>query len=71
MSPRWGPRKCQLLATPCVALSLALFSLGGSNPSGRFCLGTMRFIGPLAIVGLVWDTVTVTRVVIAGMMCKE
>jgi hypothetical protein len=39
-----GPWMCQLLATPCVALSLAL---GGSDPSSVFHLRTLSFGRPL------------------------
>jgi hypothetical protein len=61
----------QVLATLCVALSLSLFALGGSNPTGRFYLRTMSFTGPSAIMGLVWDSVAISCVVIVGAMCKE
>jgi hypothetical protein len=37
----------QMLATLCVALSLALFALGGSDPTGEFRLGTMSICRPL------------------------
>jgi hypothetical protein len=40
-SPRQGPRKCQLLATPWVALSLSMIALGGSGLSGGFRLITL------------------------------
>jgi hypothetical protein len=40
-SPRWGPRKCQLLATPYATLSLALFALDDSDPSGGFHLRSL------------------------------
>jgi hypothetical protein len=30
---------------------LALVALGGSDPTSGFCLGTLSFVGPLAIVG--------------------
>jgi hypothetical protein len=36
VSPRWGLKKFQLLATPCVTLALALFALGGSDPTDGF-----------------------------------
>jgi hypothetical protein len=32
---------CQLIDTLCVALSLALFALGGADPTGGFCLRTL------------------------------
>jgi hypothetical protein len=71
VSPRWDPIKCQLLATPCVALSLALFALGGFDLTGRFCLGTLSFAGPSAIMGPAWNMDTVSRAIIAGVMCEE
>jgi hypothetical protein len=37
---------CQLLATLCVALSLALITLGGSNPTGGFHFLTLSFGRP-------------------------
>jgi hypothetical protein len=36
----------QLLATPCVTLSLALVALGGSNLTGWFHLRTLNFGRP-------------------------
>jgi hypothetical protein len=45
--PRWPPRKCQLLAMPCVTLSLTVFVLGGSDPTSRLRLGTLSFCRPL------------------------
>jgi hypothetical protein len=48
VSPQWGIRKCQLLATPCVALSLALFALGDSDLTGGFHLGTLSIGRPLS-----------------------
>jgi hypothetical protein len=36
--PSMGLRVCQLLATLCVASFLALFTQGGADPAGRFCL---------------------------------
>jgi hypothetical protein len=71
MSPRWSPKKCQLLATSCVALSLSLFALGGSDPTVKFCLGTLSLVGPSTIVGPIWDTITISHAVVAGMMCEE
>jgi hypothetical protein len=47
MSHRWGPKKCQLLVTHCVALSLALVALGSSDPTSGFCLGTLSVGKPL------------------------
>jgi hypothetical protein len=66
-----GPVKCQLLVTPCVSLFLTLFAPGSSDPTGGFYLGTLSFAGPLTIVGPVWDTVTISHAVIAGVMCEE
>jgi hypothetical protein len=36
----------QLLATLCVASSLILVALGGSDPIGSFCLQTLSFGRP-------------------------
>jgi hypothetical protein len=44
--PSMGPKKCLLLATPCFTLSLALVALGGSDPTGKFCLGTLSIGRP-------------------------
>jgi hypothetical protein len=38
---------CQMLATLCVVLSLALVALGGTDPTGGFHLGTLSFGKPL------------------------
>jgi hypothetical protein len=38
---------CQLLATICVASSLALVALGGSDPIDGFRIGTLSFGRPL------------------------
>jgi hypothetical protein len=67
-SLRWAPRKCQLLATLCVVLSLALFALGGADPTSKFCLRTLSIAGPSIIMGPIWDTLVVSHAVIAGTM---
>jgi hypothetical protein len=54
-----GPLMCQMLATLCVASSLTLFALGGSDPTGGFHLGTLRVAGPSAIMGPILDTIVV------------
>jgi hypothetical protein len=41
---------CQLLATLCVALSLAMFALGGADPTGGLFLRTLSIGRPTAIV---------------------
>jgi hypothetical protein len=41
---------CQLVATPCVASSLALVALGGSDLSGGFCLRTLSIGRPTVVV---------------------
>jgi hypothetical protein len=51
---------CQMLATLCVALSLALVALGGSDPTSRFHFKTLRVAGPLTIMGHVFNTVDVS-----------
>jgi hypothetical protein len=66
-----GSRMCQMLDTLCVALSLTLVALGGSDPILRFWLGTLSVRGPSAIMGPIWDTIFVSHVVIAGVMCEE
>jgi hypothetical protein len=58
------------LATLCVALSLALFALGGSNLAVGFYLRTLSYSRPTTIVGLILDMVVVSRVVV-GTSCKE
>jgi hypothetical protein len=61
---------CQLLATLCVAFSLALFALGGTDLTGGFCLQTLRFIRPMVIVGPILDTVVI-YCAIEDMICEE
>jgi hypothetical protein len=65
-----GPRVCQLLATLYVTLSLTLFPLGGANPTGRFCLHTVSFSKPIAIMGSVLDMVLISHAV-EGVICEE
>jgi hypothetical protein len=60
-----------MLATLCVALSLALFAMGGADPTGGFCLRTLSFAGPSAIMGPVWDMIVISYAVIAGAMCED
>jgi hypothetical protein len=60
----------QMLATLCVALSLTLVALGGSDPTGEFCLGTMSVADPSAIMGPVLDTIVVSCGV-EGTLCEE
>jgi hypothetical protein len=64
------PRKFQLLATLCVALSFALFALGGANPTSRCCLRTLRFVGSSTIVGPIFDMIIISLDV-ASMICEE
>jgi hypothetical protein len=52
------PQTCQMLATLCVASSL---TLGGSEPTGGFHLGTLSFACLSAIMGLILDTVAVSH----------
>jgi hypothetical protein len=70
-SPRWGHVKCELLATPCVSLSLTLFALSGSDSTGGFYLGTLSHAGLSVIVGPIWDMTTVSHAVIDGVMHEE
>jgi hypothetical protein len=71
MSLLWGPGKCQLLATSCVALSLALFALGDSDPPSGFCFQTLSFAGPSTIMEPIWDTTSISCAVVANAMCEE
>jgi hypothetical protein len=70
LGPLGGPGKRQLLAILYVALSLALSALGGADPTGGFCLGTLSSRRPTVIVGPILDMVVVFHVV-EGMMCEE
>jgi hypothetical protein len=63
-----GPQNVQLQTTICVTLSLALFALGGVDPTSRFCLRTLTFAGPSAIMGPVWGIVVISHAVIASAM---
>jgi hypothetical protein len=65
-----GPRMRQLLATLCVASSLALFAQGGADPTGRRCLRTLSCCRPMTIVWLILDTVVVFHD-IEGTSCEE
>jgi hypothetical protein len=65
-----GPQACQLLVTLCVTSSLALFARGGASQTGAFCLRTMSYCRPTAIVGPIFDTVVVSCDV-AGASCDE
>jgi hypothetical protein len=60
----------QILATLCVASSLALVALGGSVPTGGFHLRTISIAGPSTIMGHVLDTVVVSHDV-EGTSCEE
>jgi hypothetical protein len=50
-----GHQMRQLLVTLCVASSLALVALGGSDPSSGFRLQSLSFSMPPAIEGPVGD----------------
>jgi hypothetical protein len=65
-----GSRVCQLLATLCVSLSLALFAPGSADPTGGFSLRTLSYSRPTAIMGPILDTVVIYRSV-EGMLCEE
>jgi hypothetical protein len=69
-SPRWGPRKCQLLATLCVGSSLTLFSLGDADPTSGFCLRTLSSGRPTAIASPILDTMVISLTV-EDMVCEE
>jgi hypothetical protein len=49
--PSMGLRMCHLLATLCVASSLVLVALGGSDPISGFCLRILSFGKPLGNCG--------------------
>jgi hypothetical protein len=65
-----GPQMCLLLATLCVASSLALFALGYSDLTGGFCLRTLSCHRPTTIVGPILDTIVVSHDV-EGTSCEE
>jgi hypothetical protein len=65
-----GPQMRQMLATVCVALSLALVALGSSDSTSGFHLGTLSVAGPSTIVGPVLDTVVVSCDV-ERTLCEE
>jgi hypothetical protein len=60
----------QLLATYCVASSLALFTRGGTDSAGEFCLQTLSYCRTMAIMGPILDTVVVSHDVVVAL-CKE
>jgi hypothetical protein len=68
-SPQWGPRKCPLLAIPCVTLSLILFALGDADLTGGFCLRTLSFASHSTIMGPILDMFIVSRDVV-GTSCE-
>jgi hypothetical protein len=63
-------RACQLLATLCVALSLALFAQGSTDPTGGFYLQTLSYCRHTSIMGPVLDTVVVSHDVV-GASCEK
>jgi hypothetical protein len=65
-----GPQMCQLLATLYVTSLLTLVTLGASDPTGGFCLGTLSLADALVIIGPILDTVVVSHDV-AGTSCEE
>jgi hypothetical protein len=65
-----GPWIRQLLTTLCVASPLALFARGGADLTAGFCLRTMSYHRPMAIVGPVLDTVAISHDVV-GTSCDE
>jgi hypothetical protein len=70
LDPSMGSRVHQLLATLCVILSLTLFALDGTDPTGRFCLRTMSYSRATTIVEPILDTVVVSCAVV-GTSCEE
>jgi hypothetical protein len=65
-----GPRMRQLLATLYVTSSLTLFTWGGGDPNGEFCLRTLICCRPTAILGPILDTVVISHDV-EGTSCEE
>jgi hypothetical protein len=59
-----------MLATLCVASSLALFTWGGTDPAGGFCLRTLSCCRPMTIVWPILHMVVVSHNV-ADMSCEE
>jgi hypothetical protein len=53
---------------PFVSLSLTLFALGSADLGGGFCLRTLSFGRPKAILEPVLDTVVVSCVAVGGTM---
>jgi hypothetical protein len=58
--PSMGPWVCPLLATLCVASSLALFAWGDAGLADGFCLWTQSYCRPMRIVGTILDTVAIS-----------
>jgi hypothetical protein len=44
---------------------------GSADLTGEFCLGTMSYSRPAAIVGSIWDMIFVSHVVIVCTTCEE
>jgi hypothetical protein len=59
-----------VLAILFVDLSLALFALGGANPTIGFPLSTLSFSRSTTIVGPILDMVVIPHAV-EGTMCEE
>jgi hypothetical protein len=70
VDPSMGFRACQLLATLCVAMSLVLFAQGSTDLTGGFCLQTLSYSKPTAIMGPILDTVIISCSVV-GTSCEE
>jgi hypothetical protein len=60
----------QLLTILYIALSLALFPLGGVELIDGFCFRTLSFGRPTAIMGPILDSVAISHAV-EGMICEE
>jgi hypothetical protein len=54
----------------CIALSLALFAVGGAIPIDGFCLRTMSDSRHTTIMGPILDMVVVSYIV-GGTSCEE
>jgi hypothetical protein len=70
LGPLDGVRVCQQLTTLCVTLSLARFAWGDANLTDGFCLRTLSYCRPMAIMGPILDMITVSHDVV-DTSCEE
>jgi hypothetical protein len=59
MSPRWGTGCAKMLAILCVASSLVLVALGGSDPLMGFTFELGALADPMTIMGPILNMVAV------------